>query len=112
MLIMLLAGALILLTGCTRVETNAEQVYAERCATCHGSVGQGGGRVARALPDVPTQFSSRVWRATVNENYVRKVIVRGGTEMGISPLMPSNEDLVSEPEVLNDLVQLVLSLSE
>lgn len=32
--------------------------------------------------------------------------------MGISPLMPSNEDLLSDPKALNDLVNLVLALSE
>ena len=104
----ILAGIL----GCQRTPMTAETLYAQRCESCHGEKGGGNGLAARALPDRPADFSSPIWRSTVNADYVRKVIVRGGTQMGISPLMPSNEDLEEDVELLNDLVQLVLGLSQ
>ena len=109
-------GGLVMLmlmqAGCASERPTAEHVYAQRCAGCHGVTGAGDGPVARTLPDQPASFASSRWRATVSKEYVRQVIVRGGTQTGISPLMPSNEDLNKQPVVLNSLVDLVLGLSE
>ena len=98
--------------GCATENQTADTVYAQRCAGCHGETGAGDGPIARSLPNRPASLSSVHWRATVNKDYVRQVIVRGGTHTGISPLMPSNEDLENRPVLLNSLVELVLRLSE
>ena len=46
-----------------------------------------------------------------SHEYVRTVILNGGAAMGLSPLMPSNQDLIGHPKLLEQLVDHVLKLS-
>ena len=89
---------------------SVSELYATRCASCHGIGGHGDGRVARKLTDNPARFSDKRWRQSVSREYVKKVILEGGTRIGISPLMPSHEDLAADDERLNELVTFVMAL--
>lgn len=97
--------------GCVSGEQTAVSVYNGRCADCHGAVGDASGRVARALPRRPTAFGNEQWANSVSREYVRTVILNGGAAMGLSPLMPSNQDLIGHPKLLEQLVDHVLKLS-
>ena len=106
-----LSGCIALFAGCANVEQTAVSLYDGRCADCHGVVGEASGRVARALPRRPTAFGNEGWTNSVSREYVRTVILNGGAAVGLSPLMPSNQDLIGHPKLLEELVDHVLKLS-
>ena len=58
-----------------------------------------------------TAFGNEQWANSVSREYVRTVILNGGAAMGLSPLMPSNQDLIGHPKLLEQLVDHVLKLS-
>ena len=97
--------------GCTGREQTAVGLYESRCADCHGTDGHASGRVARALPHRPTSFGNKHWAKSVSRDYVRTVILTGGAGVGLSPLMPSNQDLVAQPQLVEQLVDYLLKLS-
>ena len=107
----LCSACIALLLGCVSAEQTAVSFYDGRCADCHGAVGDASGRVARALPRRPTPFGNEQWANSVSREYVRTVILNGGAEAGLSPLMPSNQDLIGHPKLLEQLVDHVLKLS-
>ena len=104
-------GLVLGMIGCTVPHSdNASQVYAARCASCHGVSGMGDGPVARKLPDAPTRFADTAWKNSVDPAYVKNVIAKGGSGVGISPLMPSNSDLSGNELILDELATFVLQL--
>ena len=106
-----LSACVALIFGCAGREQTAVGLYEGRCADCHGAVGDASGRVARALPRRPTRFGNPQWAKSVSRDYVRTVILKGGAAVGLSPLMPSNQDLNGQPKLLEQLVDHVLKLS-
>jgi mono/diheme cytochrome c family protein len=88
----------------------AEQIFATRCATCHGPDGAGNGPVAAALDPKPRDFRDASWQDSVSDAHVEKIIQHGGAAVGRSPAMPPNPDLVSRPELVAALRAKVRSL--
>src|SRR5215510_14788606 len=50
------------------------QIFATRCATCHGSEGAGNGPGAAALDPKPRNFQDAAWQGTVTDEHLEKII--------------------------------------
>lgn len=85
----------------------AKQVYATRCATCHGPEGKGDGPAAAALNPKPRSLSDAEWQKSVTDEHIAKVTVKGGEAVGLSVMMAPNPDLESKPKVVDGLVKIV-----
>ncbi len=85
----------------------AEAMFGQICATCHGPGGKGDGPVAANLPVKPRNYTDAAWQASVTDDQIKDIILKGGQAMGKSPMMPPNPDLASDPEKLDALVQIV-----
>jgi mono/diheme cytochrome c family protein len=89
----------------------AEQVFATRCATCHGNAGAGDGPASAGLTPPPRDFQDPAWQASVSDDHIRQIIQYGGAAVGRSPAMPANPDLTGKPEVVEALRAHVRSLA-
>lgn len=85
----------------------ADQIFATRCATCHGNDGKGNGPAARALNPKPRNYTDPAWQQSVTDETIRKAIIEGGPAVGKSALMAPNADLADKPVVLDELVKIV-----
>lgn len=103
----LMATRLAGVQAATKSTAVVSDLYAERCAACHGTDGRGDGVASAALTPRPRDFTDRAWQASVDDAELRKVISEGGPSIGKSPLMVGNSDLLHEPEKLTALVQRV-----
>ncbi|HEY1097715.1 MAG TPA: cytochrome c [Myxococcota bacterium] len=90
--------------GAGAAEAEAITIFNTRCAACHGVNGKGDGLAAAALNPKPRDYSDKAWQASVDDNYIAKVIVEGGAAVGKSPLMAANADLKDKPDVVKALV--------
>lgn len=88
----------------------AEAVWKQRCATCHGDTGKGDGAAAAALTPKPRDFTLDSWQSSVSDEHIEKIIAEGGQAVGLSMLMPGNPDLAPKPEVIKALRAHVRSL--
>lgn len=89
----------------------AAEIFNARCTMCHGAAGKGDGAAAQALNPKPRDMSDGAWQKSVTDEHLKKVIVEGGAAAGKSNLMPANPDLKDKPDVVNELVKKVRSLS-
>ena len=87
----------------------AVKVFNGRCAVCHGQSGTGDGPGAAALKVKPRNYTSVEWQASVEDDYLKKIIVGGGASVGKDPGMAANPDLADKPEVLAEVVKKVRS---
>ncbi len=90
----------------------ADDIFASRCATCHGPNGDGNGPGAPALNPKPRNFHDKTWQTSVSNDHIDKIIEYGGAAVGKSPLMPPNPDLVAKPEVVAALREHVRGLGQ
>ena len=90
----------------------AEEIFQTRCAVCHGKTGKGDGPGSAGLNPKPRDYSSPEWQKSVTDEHISKIIVGGGTAVGLSALMPPNPDLVDKPEVVEALVVVVRNLGK
>lgn len=88
----------------------ADELFATRCAPCHGLRGQGDGRLAPNLNPRPRSFADAAWQASVTDTFLEQIIRDGGPAVGRSPLMPASPDLVERPAVLAALRERVRAL--
>ena len=89
----------------------ARVIYQERCAACHGDKGDGNGLGAFAIKPKPRDYTDPEWQKTVTDEELSTAIVRGGTAVGKSYMMPANRDLKSKPEVVEAIVAMVRSFA-
>lgn len=82
------------------------EIYAERCAPCHGASGAGDGVAAQALKVKPRNFTDAAWQKSVNDDHLRKVIVEGGPAVGKDVTMIASPDLKDKPELTKLVEQL------
>jgi mono/diheme cytochrome c family protein len=87
----------------------AAEVFATRCAVCHGAEGRGDGPGGAALDPKPRDFHDPAWRSASTEDGVRRVILEGGPALGKSAAMVGHPDLAARPDVLAALVARVRS---
>jgi mono/diheme cytochrome c family protein len=93
-------------------EAAANELFAARCALCHGPDGRGDGPGSAALNPKPRNYHDKAWQASVTDDQIEKTIVEGGAAVGKSPVMPAHPDLASNPEVLAALVAKIRSLGK
>ncbi|MHB8416555.1 MAG: c-type cytochrome [Myxococcales bacterium] len=86
----------------------AHDLYAKKCAVCHGDDGKGDTRMGRRFraPD----FTSAKWRATAKDAELRKVIENGVEEDGVHR-MPAWKGKLS-PDQIDALLQLIQGLGK
>jgi mono/diheme cytochrome c family protein len=89
----------------------ARAIYQERCAACHGDKGDGNGLGAFAIKPKPRDYTDPEWQKTVTDEELSTAIVRGGTAVGKSYMMPANRDLKSKPDVVEAIVAMVRSFA-
>jgi cytochrome c553 len=85
----------------------ARQVFDTICATCHGQDGTGNGPGAAALNPKPRNYTDKAWQASVTDDQIRTIILKGGAGVGKSPAMPAQVQLKDKPEVVDALVRIV-----
>lgn len=85
----------------------AEEIYKSRCNLCHGPTGKGDGPAGAALNPKPRDLGDAAWQKSVTDEHIEKIILGGGTAVGMSPLMPGNPDLSSKPDVIKALRLMV-----
>ncbi len=86
---------------------DAQKIFNDRCAVCHGTSGKGDGPGAVALNPKPRNYSDKAWQASVTDEQIRKTIVYGGAAVGKSPIMPSSPDLDGKTETVDGLLKIV-----
>ncbi len=96
--------------GAAAVSAEADQIFATRCATCHGPEGRGDGPGSTALTPKPRNFQDPQWQDSVDDDHIATIIQYGGAAVGKAPMMPGNPDLIAKPEVVAALVKHVRSL--
>lgn len=74
-----------------------EEVYAARCASCHGSTGLGDGPAAAAGWPAPTNLT-RLAPAALSPDYLRYRIREGGGFFPYNSTMPALDDVLSAEE--------------
>lgn len=100
-------GAPSLTTPAPSPPPTAENIFATRCATCHGTDGKGDGPASAALNPKPRNYTDAEWQKSVTDEQIKKTIVGGGAAVGKSPLMVPNPDLANQPAVVDGLVHIV-----
>ena len=70
----------------TARESRGKQVFAERCAACHGPAGRGDGQNAYNLQPPPPDFQESLGALPLSDR--RRIIEDGTTALGRSPLCP------------------------
>ena len=87
--------------------SEAKEIFATRCAACHGPDGRGDGPGAAAMVPKPRNYHDAAWQAQVKDDEIEKAIVYGGAAVGRSPAMVGNPDLGPKPEVVGALREIV-----
>jgi mono/diheme cytochrome c family protein len=87
--------------------SQAQAYYTARCVVCHGLYGAGDGPSADSFNPRPHNHTDPAWQASVTDDQIREIILRGGVRLGKSPAMPSNTLLRDRPEVLDGLVKII-----
>ena len=74
---------------------DAKDIFAARCAMCHGDKGEGNGAAATAFPadQKPASFASGKFKYVTDESKFSDLIKKGGAGVGLSALMPPQPDL-------------------
>jgi len=113
------AGRILMATGflllsCSNVCADIErgkQLYRENCAPCHGESGKGDGVGAQSLPVRPADHTNGALMSSRTDAFLRDVIVKGGTGVGLSAFMPAWQGIFNEQEI-RDLVGYIRSLAQ
>jgi cytochrome c553 len=88
---------------------DARKYFRNRCQVCHGEDGKGDGPGAAALNPKPRDYTNAAWQMSVTDDYLMKIIVKGGAAVGKSPGMPPNPDLESKADTVREIVKIVRS---
>jgi mono/diheme cytochrome c family protein len=92
--------------------SQAREMYDAKCARCHGSNGAANGPFTDSLTPRPQNYTDPAWQASVTDDQIKEIIVRGGLHMGKSPAMPGIRSLKNHPELLDGLVKLIRSFGK
>jgi mono/diheme cytochrome c family protein len=87
------------------------ELYAQRCAMCHGDKGAGDGPVAATIPEgmKPRNLTAEYKYATDDTKF-KELLQKGGAGVGLSPLMPAQSDL--KPDDLDNIIAFVKTLKK
>jgi mono/diheme cytochrome c family protein len=84
--------------------------YETRCVACHGRAGRGDGPSASMLFPKPRDLSDPRFARERSDEVLKKVILEGGSALGLSPVMPAHHDL--DAAELEALVRCIRSFSQ
>jgi mono/diheme cytochrome c family protein len=87
--------------------SEAQAFYTKRCVECHGATGGGDGRSADSFTPKLANYNDPAWQASITDDQIKQIILKGGVRLGKSPAMPSNPRLKERPEVLDGLVKII-----
>ena len=90
----------------------AREMYDAKCARCHGFDGGANGPFTDSLTPRPHKYTDPAWQASVTDDEIKEIIVRGGLSMKKSPAMPGMRNLKKRPELLDGLVKLIRSFGK
>lgn len=90
---------------------NGLDIFAERCANCHGPLGQGDGEQAAQLPVPPASLGSADYIRQAVPAAMYNAITNGIVQSGMPPFGPGNSDPLGESERW-DLVAAIYSLAQ
>jgi mono/diheme cytochrome c family protein len=85
---------------------SAADLYAEKCAACHGASGNGDGPAGQAMTPPPVPFSTAL--KGKSDSWIATVIVKGGPAVGMTPAMPPHPTLSSDQ--VTALIQYIKGL--
>lgn len=89
----------------------ADKKFNAICAICHGKDGKGDVPAVANYPVKPKDLTDPEWQASVDDDYLRKIIVEGGAAVGKSALMTGAPDLKDKPELLEAVVAKVRGMA-
>ena len=92
--------------GAKSPEEAAQSLFNTLCVTCHGADGRGTGPMAAQLNPKPRNYTDPAWQASVTDDDIKKIIVKGGAGVGKSNMMPGQPQLEGDPE-LDALVKII-----
>lgn len=84
----------------------AQALYATLCVSCHGQEGRGDGPMAANLDPRPRNYADPEWQASITDEDIKAIIVKGGAGVGKSKWMPGQPQLEADPK-LDMLVQII-----
>lgn len=85
----------------------AKVLFDTKCAVCHGITGAGNGPNADQFVPRPHDYTDPKWQASITDDQIKRIIVKGGANLGMSPGMPSHTLLRDRPDVLDGLVKII-----
>ncbi|HEV2171165.1 MAG TPA: cytochrome c [Candidatus Binatus sp.] len=85
---------------------NAADVYAQKCAACHGPSGKGDGPDGQVMVPPPGPFSTAL--KGKSDSWIATVITKGGPAVGMTPEMPPHPTLSSNQ--VKALIQYIKAL--
>jgi uncharacterized membrane protein YozB (DUF420 family) len=80
----------------TSEQVDVPELFARRCAVCHGPRGHGDGLAAQAMQPRPRNFAEPSFQSSRTDEALRSVIKHGGTARALSASMPAHPDLSTE----------------
>ena len=89
----------------------ADALYKQYCASCHGPDGKGNGPAAAALPVKPADHTNPAVMGKISDAELFKAIKEGGQAVGKSPAMPPWGSILKD-EQIHALVAHVRSLAK
>jgi cytochrome c553 len=92
--------------------SDAQRIFMTVCATCHGIDGTGTGPAAESLNPKPRNYTDAQWQASVTDDDIREIIVKGGQAMKKSAMMPANPNLKDDRATLDGLVQIIRGFAQ
>ena len=89
---LLMALALIVVASTSAIAAqSAADIYAEKCAACHGDTGKGDGPAGQAMTPPPIPFSTGM--KGKSDSWIATVITKGGPAVGMTAAMPPHPTL-------------------
>jgi mono/diheme cytochrome c family protein len=73
------------------------QIFAERCASCHGADGLGNGEAGKALSPSPALLAYMIRRPIAVDEYLLWTISEGGAQFGTE--MPAFKDMLDQDDI-------------
>ncbi|MBL8682179.1 MAG: c-type cytochrome [Myxococcales bacterium] len=92
--------------------SRAQEMYSSRCVACHGPQGRGDGAAAAGLTPRPRDFADPSWHARATDEHLRRILVGGGSAVGLSGMMPPNPELATDTALRDALVAHVRTLMQ
>ena len=106
------SSTLLLSSACLADAAAGKALYDARCVTCHGPIGAGDGPISAGLPPEmkPRNLQEGKYKFAVDEAKFSEMLKKGGSGVGLNPLMPPQPDL--KDAEIKDLYSYVKSLKK